>query len=450
MKLTLYVFILSMFACCGKMDEPAPAQSSAKEPEIIVKDSSTLTINCFAGMQESRTRAAVDYILTDVNIYLYCSQYGISKHYYRSVSGTGALNIKLVNGTYNIFVIGNYGSNMGEKSLAQVSALACTVSSEMDIIGNGSRMAMRGNRIVTIKENSTVSIPLERLSAKVTFNVSMAPAMSDDSRIIHLQLYNCNGRVAYFSSSHMTGISNGGIASYPKLNLSGQNLKAVSRGWYLMENRQGNVSGITSPRQRSKAKAPAYATYLWLRIERNGKYIDYRIYLGENDTNNFDVMRNTNYVYNIVVAGESAADLRVSTVTMKFYSAEQPAGGPSYSPFDRFVWKDKTAYCMLHISTTNQDPTNIFSVSFAHQSGTFRAGWYVSYSCPYVTPQQYRQMREGNSYPVFKGTGTSTIYFSFWNGDSAALTHNNIFLFGVTDSYGYNKQFTITTATLPQ
>lgn len=448
MKLLIYILILSMLACCGKMDEPTLVPSSTVEPEIITTDSSTLTINCFAGMQEQRTRAAVDYILKDVNIYLYCTKFGISKHYYRSVSGTGTLNIKLANGTYNIFVIGNYGSNLGEKTREQVSALACNVASEMDIIGSGSKMAMRGNVLVTLRENAAISIPLERLAAKVTFNVSMSQAMSADSRIIHLQLYNCNGRVNYFSSSHMTSVTNGGIASYPKLNLSGQTLKAVSRSWYIMENRQGNVSGVTSPRQRSKAKAPAYATYLWLRIERNGKFIDYRIYLGENDTNNFDVIRNTNYVYNIVVAGENSADLRVSTVSLKVYSGEQPASGPSYSLFDRFVWKDYTAYCMLHIVTTNQDPTNIYSVSFSRQSGTFRTGWYVSYSCPYVAPQQYRQMREGNSYPVFKGTGTSTIYFSFWNGNYK--THDNVFLLGVTDSYGYSKQFTITTATLPR
>lgn len=448
MKLIIYALILSLLACCGKLDEPVWVHPTPQKPDIVATDSSTLTINCFVGMQESHTRAAVDYILRDVNIYLYCSQFGIAKHYYQTVSGTGTLNIELVNGKYDIYVVGNYGSDLGERTyLWLLNNLKAEITTENDIHQNGRKMAMSVRQQVTVRGNTTLNLALERLSAKVTFNVSMSKDMAVDSKIVHLQLFNLNGRVSYFLRSYISNSNIGCIKSYPKLDVSSMTLKAVSKSWYIMENRQGNVGTITNPQQRAQSNAPSSATYLWLRIERNGKFIDYRIYLGENDTKNFDVMRNTNYVYNIVVAGENPADLRVSTVSLKFYSGEQSVTGPEYSPYDRFVWKDKTAYCMLHIVTTNQDPNNILSVSFAHQSGTLYSGWYVSYSCPYVKPQQYRQMREKNSYPVFKGTGTSTIHFSFWNGDYRTIT--NAFLFSITDSNGYSKQFTVTTTPLP-
>lgn len=199
-------------------------------------------------------------------------------------------------------------------------------------------MPMSAQMSVVIDRNTTLQVPLERLAAKVTFNISMSPAMAADSRIVHLQMYNCTGEMGYFQKGLMGPVGNGGIESYTKF-VPGTNAKSVTRSYYVLENMQGTVSRITTPRQRSRTNAPNRATYLWLRIERGMKFIDYRIYLGENDTNDFNVCRNTSYVYNVTVEGENSADLRVSTAKIVMYSNRPSSGQGDYNHFRQFVWR---------------------------------------------------------------------------------------------------------------
>ena len=88
--------------------------------------------------------------------------------------------------------------------------------------------------------------------------------------------------------------------------------------WYLPENARGTVSGVTSQTDKA-AKAPdAYCTY----IEVKGRYeagggtyeTNYKIYLGANNTNDYNLKRNTVYNVNTTILGIDAADTRINTV----------------------------------------------------------------------------------------------------------------------------------------
>ena len=450
MKTIIYLLGVLLLSSCVKLDDCLIVRQAECPVQIVNADSSTLAMNFLAAVGTiGNTRAAIDYILKDVNIFLFNSTLNTANHYYMSVSGSGSKKVRLVNGDYEIFVVGNYGNNMGERTKSWLQySLKHEAANEMDIIGNGSKMPMSARQNVTISRNTQLNIPLQRLAAKVTFNVSMSAAMRPTTRIIHLQLFSCNDCTYHFKNSLLTSALKG-IKSYPKLDVSSQTLKALSRSYYVLENMQGAVNSITSPRNRSARNAPNFATYLLLRVERNGKYIDYRIYLGENDTNNFDVVRNTDYVYNIVVAGENAADLRVSTAGITIYSNRPGYGQGDYQHYNNLVWSSRTAYAQLNIVTSNNEASNLYSVSYTVQSGTLRTGWNMQYICDYATPVMYREMKQGQAYSVFRGNGTAEIYFAFYNGDTTVNTMDNVFLFTVTDSNGYSKQFTVKTSGWP-
>lgn len=409
---------------------------------------STVSISCFPVAAVTRS-ADVETNLEDVNIYLFNTKLNIAKHYYATVSASNRVTVTVPNGEYEVCIVGNYGRDMGEQTLlGLVNNTRFSTIAEDGITYNGKRMPMSARMNVVIDKNTTLHVPLERLAAKVTFNISMSPVMAANSRIVHLQMYNCTGEMRYFQKGLMGPVGDGGIESYIKF-VPGENTKSVTRSYYVLENMQGTVSRITNPRQRSRANAPTRATYLWLRIERNMKFIDYRIYLGENDTNDFNVCRNTNYVYNVTVEGENTADLRVSTAKIVMYSNRPSSGQGDYNHFNQFVWDGHFAFCELEITTVNNDPRNTYTVRFNRLAGgTFHSSWYICYQNHSSQPLQYLKILQNQEVQVLKGNGKAVITFLFRNGYalSPQPTYDNAFHFTVRDMYGYQKQFTVRTA----
>lgn len=89
--------------------------------------------------------------------------------------------------------------------------------------------------------------------------------------------------------------------------------------WYLPENARGKGSA-TSQREKCKATAPAgqgdYCTYI--RVKGYYKSSDlvsevtYDIYLGENNTDDYNIMQNTNYKVTTTILGVDRTDTRIS------------------------------------------------------------------------------------------------------------------------------------------
>lgn len=335
MKNTLLILIIALFCSCqkeygGNGTEP---EASSKE---TVSDTSQVAF-CFRHdltdeVEVSRANYETD--LFDVNIYIYNAGLGIAKHYYLT-SPLSALNVKLINGNYDIYVIGNWGGDLGAMSKSALLNLRYTASSESEFTQSG-RMKMSRYIPINLIQNSEISIPLQRLVSKVTFNVSMSPAMAADSKIVHIQPFNCNGSVALFADSRIINPASPAI-SYPVYDLSALNTTTFSKSYYFMENAQGVNYSISDQRGRTAANAPTHSTYVSIRIERNRKFIDYRVYLGENNLTDFNLKRNTNYNYNIVIEGENVSDLRVSTTQIVIYSGQPSSGSGSYYSFNKIV-----------------------------------------------------------------------------------------------------------------
>ena len=76
---------------------------------------------------------------------------------------------------------------------------------------------------------------------------------------------------------------------------------SVNTTFYMFENRRGVNSGIAAQNQKIKANAPDSATYVVINGEALGYKATWKVYLGANNTTNFNVKRNCSYTYNITL-----------------------------------------------------------------------------------------------------------------------------------------------------
>lgn len=90
------------------------------------------------------------------------------------------------------------------------------------------------------------------------------------------------------------------------------NSYAANHTIYMLENRRGIKSSILNPKDKISANAPQYATY----VDINGKVgnitANWKVYLGGNETVNFNIKRNYDYKYNITLNDVITADTRVN------------------------------------------------------------------------------------------------------------------------------------------
>lgn len=115
------------------------------------------------------------------------------------------------------------------------------------------------------------------------------------------------------------------------------------------------MPGITSQEQKCAGNAPEGATFLRIKAQREGKLLTYDVYLGENNTTNFDVRRNTVYTLNIVIKGENVVDTRVDAFEV---------GISDNFPFEGYRFE---GYCLYdpgrQLTITVDDPQKAGSLS---------------------------------------------------------------------------------------
>lgn len=299
----LYIFLIISFGCsCSKQLE---LEHNREAPPLQVSaggDSSIVGILFFVSGNDNITKSGIEDDIYNLNVFLYNKQFNTLKHTYLTSGGT--LNIKIVNGDYEIYCIANINRNLSDLSYANLKTLRNTINKESDITVQN-RMLMSTVQEVSVNRNTvfTIPIPLKRLAAKVTFNISLTAAMAVNSKIVYIQLCAVNHFTYYFADSRA-----GGYVAYDSYNVESQNLQRLSKTYYVMENKAGINSAIMAHYQRTEANAPTGSTYLFIRLKQDNQYIDYRVYLGENITNDFNICRNKNYTYNIRIIGSKPSN----------------------------------------------------------------------------------------------------------------------------------------------
>lgn len=199
----------------------------------------------------------------------------------------------------------------------------------------------------------TGGIQIRRLMARITLRYKFEV---EDYKLQGLKLLNVNNTIRLTNPTQ-----NPGTDTYATLEMNEPGSPDpngfYSATWYVAQNRQGTVASIMSEDQRyhkvvnkvASGAAPELGTQVeaWAYLTRDAiQYAIYQMYIGNNNTNNFDVEPNHFYNLRTTINAEinsAKKDERVRTYTATQYvefhaSANMTTGGGA--SFDRFKYND--------------------------------------------------------------------------------------------------------------
>ncbi|WP_300700140.1 DUF4906 domain-containing protein [Bacteroides sp.] len=262
------------------------------------------------------TRAVSEDAIHDLHILIYDSKGELIGQQYAESS---TITIKTHSaGNCTIYAIANTGKPdlFNSYDIHSETALKDMTSSitAWDELTKGAHLLMTGSidkvkieaGIQTLSERITVN----RMVAKITLNLK-AKSGSGIS-ITGYKIYSLPSKSYYLSSN--TDATNSTWLESDTENTG--NVTTTGIVFYMFENRRGIVSGITQQKDKNASRAPTNATYVIISGNLEGISLNWKVYLGENNTTDFNIKRNSNYVYNIILeAGKT--DSRVSIETAR-------------------------------------------------------------------------------------------------------------------------------------
>lgn len=275
------------------------------------------------------TRATDETQIKDLNVYLFGKSNTFKLHIYTQ---SPLLQFECPVGEYDLYIAANLHADMADLSPAELEA--CSIASRPAY----DDLPMSAKTTVTIaasaqgKVVTLPSIQVRRCVAKIAYNIRVDNTVSD-IELQSVRLMNIPRTSPLFTSAQPSeNKADYTSGFYSEIPPSGN--AAYSGVCYVFENMQGCVPGITSQADKSILNAPENASYLLIRAVRGDKVLSYSIYLGENNTDNFDVERNTHQTFNITIRGDNEVDTRISSYTLNVYDtyADNMIGG--YCTYD--------------------------------------------------------------------------------------------------------------------
>lgn len=394
----LWAFMILMFVSCAKLPEMPPDQTAEPECRLSLAFSAPERVLITRALSPDGEKS-----VADMNLYLFGD--AVDKHYYYSPCATSA-NLTVPPGTYELFAVANAGSDLGAMTRQQVENFRYDIASEGDIEKNG-RLMMYARQTITVNGDTNLNVILVRLAAKVEVRYSVAP-QAGALTLNSIQLKSVPTGVRVFDRNRAAA----SVTDYPVRNLASNTGTMTA---YVLENCQGVNSSVYAQELKDSAHAPQNSTYVIVRGTYADKAVAYRIYLGENNTSDFNVRENRHYVLNVEIFGANPSDYRVSVSEI------------SVTPLNATYPLGTTA--LTTVTLTNQtDADNTYSLSFRAENAdvVIDGHGYVS----------------GDEILVLAGIGSRQIQVGV-RGRGPGLAASVVFT--VTDKYGV--QFTKTVST---
>ena len=251
------------------------------------------------------TRSADEYAIRDLNFYLYNDNGESVLHRYQTSS---TLRFECLPGGYRMRVVANQGRDLGENPAWE--DFTVTHADKYDVLP----MSYESDVTISPSPGGILTLPtveVRRCVAKVSYNISVKPA---DIELRSVQLLSVPRSVSVFDIAAAPSDNPNDYTDCPETELSGQQASGAN---YLFPNMQGMVPSITDQRQKSPENAPANASYLLIRAVRGSKVLAYYVYLGSNNTSDFNVRANVHYRLNILILGDKEVDTRISSYTLR-------------------------------------------------------------------------------------------------------------------------------------
>lgn len=206
-------------------------------------------------------------------------------------------------------------------TLGSFKSMTLDFENEGDVTLTDTALPMTGSFEGEISASASITIKLTRLVSKVTFtcNVDIPTGVGESFDIKRVQLVNVASKVGFDAIAVPTaqtglfpdGSSSDNFMDYAEEAVSGAPLQCT---WYLPENLRGVVTGLTE-KTKDLEHAPAHSTCIDVSGEytKNGTLTDvtYRIYLGKNNSTDFNLIRNNSYNVTATILGINQSDKRV-------------------------------------------------------------------------------------------------------------------------------------------
>ena len=399
MKKLIYIAVCSMLFCCACSDSDIELN-----PATQAKQQLAMTFRCGA---MSPTRAATDDTrIDDINLYLFPANGDPARHIY--IAPVRPVVLELPKGDYMLYAIANLGRDTGERTQDFVRTLR--IERDPAALADAP-FPMSAQQAVTVRGDTQIAVSLVRAVAKVNFNYTVATDFASSFRVKSVQLRSVPCSATFFGSSRAE--SSEAVADMPPVETSAT---AYAATYYLLENRQGQVAGIGSQQQKDQTRAPEHATYIAIAGEADGTQVVYRIYLGENNTTDFNVGRNRVYNIDARILGLNTVDWRVSTAEL------------TVTPFAENHAPGEPATTELRLTSTN-NPENVYYLSYHIDAGTG------------IVAIDGVNRNPGTPYPFFSGNGTVTAGISYTQAEPGDVRLR----LTVTDKYGFSMERVLTT-----
>ena len=260
------------------------------------------------------TRATDETQIKDLNVYLFGKSSTFKHHIYTKST---RLLFECPVGEYDLYIAANLHADMADLSPAELEACTIAARSTYDDLPMSAKTTVT---IAASAQGKVVTLPtiqVRRCVAKIAYNIRVANT-AGDINLQSVRLMNIPRTSPLFTSArpseNKADYTSGFYSEIPASNAG-----AFSGVCYIFENRQGCVPGITSQADKSARNAPENASYILIRAVRGNKVLSYSIFLGENNTDSFDIGRNTIQTFNITINGDNEVDTRISSYTLTVY-----------------------------------------------------------------------------------------------------------------------------------
>lgn len=274
---------------------------------------------------------------TDASKLLFCEYYdasmiGVNDTTDDDSKKSYSLSVALyeTTGDTKIYFVANVGPNRFQKfsagdgvpdsdvTLGSFEASTLAFASEAAVSADGVLPMIGSYKGSSVIASGTVQ--MKRLVAKISFSFSIDVPGTEKftpSRVSLRSAASCTRFLEHTLPTGTTGLypdaaSSDNFINYPAVSVSGTG--PFTYTWYVPENLRGVVAGL-EPSEKGSENAPAGSTF----IEIGGDYqrgsaltdVTYTIYLGANESTNFNVVRNYHYTVSSTIKGLNSRDLRV-------------------------------------------------------------------------------------------------------------------------------------------
>ena len=295
MKKSLIFLLIALLAMTGcRQDEPP-------EPET---GHVHLTLDLQPQQPTAVTRSIDGNILTDANLFVY--RQGESDPFAHLYTDKPYFVIDIVPDVYTFYVVGNLHRDLGpltRQSLIDYADYA---------IDNGGTLVMAGQTTENIDFSTyLLKLRLYRKAARIVYNIKVAqPAVEMGITLLSAQLCNLPDRAPLYETEEA---ETEGVSYHTGEEQTAETgAIALSGTRYMFPNCRGEVPSIATQDRKNRANAPANASYLRIRAQKAGAVLEYIIYLGANNTTDFNVRQNEAHTYDVTIWSDTRTDTRIT------------------------------------------------------------------------------------------------------------------------------------------